>query len=231
MEITAYGTTCLRFKAREGTVVADAFTSIVGPTGRGLSADIVTYSHEDSQPTLGLGKARKAARAANGRTVPTSLEPAFVLDAPGEYEVRHILVTGVRTFRDEVKGAERGANTSFVYELDGLHTAHLGDVGHLLNEEMLGELGAVDVVCVPIGGSLSAAHAAELVAQLDAKLVVAMPVVDGEGAAADAVRAELNRFMHEMSVQHPEPVAKLAVTISSLPPETTVALLEPRARA
>lgn len=232
MEITAYGATCLRFKAREGVVVADAFVSIVGPTGRGLTADIVTYSHADPQPTLGLGKrSRSVARASDGRAVPASLEPAFVLDAPGEYEVRHILVTGVRTFRDDAKGAQRGGNISFVYELDGLHAAHLGDVGHLLSEEMLGELGAIDVVCVPIGGSLSAAHAAELVAQLDARLVVAMPVSDGEGAAGAAVKSELDRFMHEMSVQHPEPVAKLSVTISSLPQETTVALLEPRARA
>ncbi len=39
---------------------------------------------------------------------PTSLENAFTIDSPGEYEVHEVLVTGVRTFRDDAKGNERG---------------------------------------------------------------------------------------------------------------------------
>jgi L-ascorbate metabolism protein UlaG (beta-lactamase superfamily) len=234
MEITSFGETCLRFRGREGIVIADAYPRIVGPTGRGLTADIVTYSHPDGQPTLGLSTpaatrrndaATKRGRGGDGQPVPTSLESAFVLDSPGEYDAHGILVTGVRTFRDEKQGTERGANTTFVFELDGLHAIHLGDVGHLLTEEDLGEIGTVDVICIAIGGSLPAARAAELVAQLDAKLIVPMPL-EGDGAGAD----ELQRFMHEMSVQHGEPVAKLAVTHSSLPAETTVVLLEARGR-
>ena len=213
-------------------MVADAYPRIVGPTGRGLTADVVTYSHPDGQPTLGLSTPaatrRNDAAARKGRDglpVPTSLESAFLLDSPGEYDVHEILVTGVRTFRDEKLGEERGANTCFVYELDGLHVIHLGDVGHLLTEEELGDIGTVEVICVAIGGSLPAARAAELVAQLDAKLIVPMPL-ENDGAGA----AELQKFMHEMSVQHGEPVTKLAVTHASLPAETTVVLLEARGR-
>ena len=73
--------------------------------------------------------------------LPTSLEAAFVLDGPGEYEVHDVLVTGVRTYRDDAKGTERGRQTAFVVELDGLHTIHLGDIGHLLTEEKLGDIG------------------------------------------------------------------------------------------
>ena len=225
MEITSYGETCLRLRGREGVVVADAFTSVVGPTGRGLTADIATYSHPDGQASLELERAGGAKRG-EGIRVPTSLNSAFLLDGPGEYEVHEVLINGVRTFRDEQRGALRGHNTCFVYELDGLHAVHLGDVGHLLTEDMLGEVGTVQVACVAIGGALSAARAAELVTQLGAQLVVPMPVErDGAGGGA------LERFMQEMSVQHPEPVPKLTVSISSLPQETTVVLLEPRGRA
>jgi L-ascorbate metabolism protein UlaG (beta-lactamase superfamily) len=205
--------------------VADAFTSIVGPTGRGLTADIVTYSHAERQSTLDLDRP-VAQRRGEGVRVPTSLTSAFLLDGPGEYEVHEVLIHGVRTFRDEEKGAQRGFNTCFVYELDGLHAVHLGDMGHLLNEDMLGELGAVDVACVALGGALSAARAAELVTQLDARLIVPM-AMEGDGGG----EAALERFLHEMSVQGTEPVAKLSVTISSLPQETTVAVLEPRGRS
>ena len=68
-------------------------------------------------------------------------------------------------------------------------------------------------------------RAAELVTQLDAKLIVPM-ALDVEGSAS-----EMAKFLHEMSVQQGEPAAKLAVTISSLPAETTVVLLEARGRA
>ena len=61
-----------------------------------------------------------------------------MLDGPGEYEVREILVTGVRTYRDDARGAEAGKQVSFVIEVDGVHTIHLGDIGHLLSEEKLG---------------------------------------------------------------------------------------------
>ena len=225
MEITSFGSTCLRFKGREGVVVADGYSALVGPTGRGLTADVATYSHPEDQAALRLdGNGHEPHKRGEGIKVPTSLANAFLLDSPGEYEVHEILVTGVATFRAEQKGALRGRNMSFVYELDGLHAVHLGEIGHLLSEEMVDRLGSVEVACVPIGGNLAAARAAELVTQLDAKLIVPMAL------ETDGVATEMEKFLHEMSAQQPEAATKLTVSISSLPAETTVALLEPRGR-
>jgi len=222
MEITWYGRTCIRLRGRDAVVVADPYPAVVGPTGRGISGDIVTYSHPDDTP---LPKAKGRRSRDGGTVLPASLEDAFVLDGPGEYEVREVLLTGVRTYRDEQRGALRGRQTSFVVELDGLHTIHLGDVGHLLTEEKLGDIGSVDIACVPVGGSLSATKAAELVAQLDPKIVVAMPVCDEEAACAEA----LAKFFHEMGGE-PTPQPKLSVSISTLPDETTAVLLESRGK-
>lgn len=226
MEITWYGETCVRLRGREGVVAADAYRSVVGPTGRGLTADIVTYSHADPDPGRGTGRRPRGENVGGSGIVrPTSLESAFSLDAPGEYEVHEVLITGVRTFRDDVKGAERGPNTTFVYELDGLHVAHLGEVGHLLNEEQIGEIGTVEVTCVTLGAGLSAARAAELVAQLDTRLVVALAVGDEDTAAR-----ELDRFLKEMGATQVQPVPKLQVSISTVPQEPTVIVLESRAK-
>lgn len=223
MEITWYGQTCVRLRGRDAVVVADAFQSIVGPTGRGVTADIATYSHADDAP---LARA-KGRRTRDGRTVlPGSLEPAFSLDGPGEYEVKDVLVTGVRMFRDDDRGATRGPGTAFVVELDGLHTIHLGDVGTLLTEEALGDIGSIDIACVPVGGPLNATRTAELIAQLDPKLVIAMPVCAEEADCAEAVA----KFFHEMGGEA-TPQPKLSVTISTLPPETTAVLLESRGKA
>jgi L-ascorbate metabolism protein UlaG (beta-lactamase superfamily) len=223
MELTWYGRTCVRLRGRDAVVVSDPYQAVVGPTGRGITADIVTFSHPDDTP---LPKA-KGRRSRDGTTLlPSSLDEAFVLDGPGEYEVRHVLITGIRTYRDEHKGEDRGKQTAFLVELDGVTTIHLGDIGHLLTEEKLSDIGPVDIACVPIGGPLTATKAAELLAQLGARIVVPMPICEDEQACDEA----LAKFFHEMGAE-PLTQAKLSVAASSLPAETTTVLLESRGRA
>jgi L-ascorbate metabolism protein UlaG (beta-lactamase superfamily) len=222
MELIWYGRTCIRLRGKDAVVVADPYQAVVGPTGRGITGEIVTYSHPDDKP---LPKA-KGVRSRDGSTLlPSSLEDAFVLDGPGEYEVRDVLLTGVRTYRDDAKGAERGKQVAFLVELDGLHTIHLGEIGHLLTEEKLADIGPVDIACVPIGGALSPTKAAELVAQLDPRIVVAMPLDDETAETREA----LAKFFHEMGGD-PTPQPKLSVTHSALPLEPTTVLLEPRGK-
>ncbi|HKG57714.1 MAG TPA: MBL fold metallo-hydrolase [Candidatus Limnocylindrales bacterium] len=226
MEITWYGGTCIRLRGRDAVVVADPYTAVVGPTGRGISGEIVTFSHPDDKPVARA----KGKRSRDGRTIiPTSLEDAFVLDGPGEYEVRNVLLTGVRTFRDDGANGNNGnraRQTAFVVELDGMHTIHLGEIGHLLTEDELAEVGSVDVACIPIGGTLTATKAAELVAQLDPRIVVPMPVCDDEVNCREA----LAKFFHEMGGE-PVTQPKLSVSPSVLPAETTAVLLESRGKA
>ncbi len=63
-------------------------------------------------------------------------------------------------------------------------------------------------------------------AQLDAKVVVPMPVCDD----ADSDEA-LAKFLHEMGVSTaPAPQSKLALMPSSLPAEVTTVLLEQRGK-
>jgi L-ascorbate metabolism protein UlaG (beta-lactamase superfamily) len=222
MELTWYGRTCIRIRGRDAVVVADPYQSVVGPTGRGISGDVVTFSHPDDNP---LPKA-KGKRSRDGKTLlPTSLESAFVLDGPGEYEVKEVLVTGVRTYRDDARGAESGKQTAFLIEVDGLHTIHLGEIGHLLSEEKLADIGPVDIACVPLGGSLSPSQAAAVIAQLDPRIVVPMPICDDEADCAEA----LKRFFHEMGAEA-STQPKVSVTATSLPAETTTVLLESRGK-
>ncbi len=223
MDLTWYGRTCVRMRGKDAVVVADPYQSIVGPTGRGITGDIVTFSHPDDAP---LAKGKGKASRDGSTLLPTSLEDAFCLDGPGEYEVKDVLLTGVRTFRDEHKGKDRGRNVAFIAELDGVHVIHLGDIGHLLTEDKLTDIGSMDVACVPIGGTLSANKAAELVAQLDAKVIVPMAVCEDE----DATEA-LAKFLHEMGITTPPaPVAKLSLMPSSLPAEVSTVVLESRGK-
>lgn len=222
MELTWYGRTCVRLRGKDAVVVADPYQSVVGPTGRGITGDIVTFSHADDSP---LPRAKGTA-SRNGTTLlPGSLDGAFVLDGPGEFEVREVLVTGVRTYRDDDRGSTAGKGVAFVIELDGVHLIHLGDIGHLLSEEKVGDIGPVDIACVPLGGALSPTKAAALVAQLGPRIVVPMPLCDEEADCAEVVA----RFFHEMGAQQTTQ-PKLSVTATSMPIETATVLLESRGK-
>ncbi len=222
MEVQWYGRTCIRLRGRDAVLVADPYQAVVGPTGRGITADIVTFSHPDDTP---LPRA-KGRTSRDGMTrLPSSLDDAFVLDGPGEYEVKDVLITGVRTFRDGSSGAEAGKSVSFAIEIDGVHVMHLGDIGHLLTEEKIGDLGTIDIVCVPLGGTLTPTETAALVAQLDPRIVVPMPVCEDDADCAEALR----KFFHEMGAE-PVTQPKLSVTASSLPSETTTVVLESRGK-
>jgi L-ascorbate metabolism protein UlaG (beta-lactamase superfamily) len=224
MEMTWYGRTCVRLRGRDAVVVADPYQSVVGPTGRGITGDIVTFSHPDDAP-VARGKPKGKLSRDGTTLIPSSLDAAFVLDGPGEYEVKEVLVTGVRTYRDDAKGAEHGKGVSFVVEVDGVHTIHLGEIGHLLSEEKLADIGEIDIACVPIGGALSPTKAASLMAQLDPKIVVPMTLCEDDGDCAEA----LAKFFHEMGAE-PVTQPKLSVTSSSLPAETITVLLESRGK-
>ena len=65
MELTWYGRTCIRMRGKDAVVLADPFPAVVGPTGRGVSAEIVTFSHpDDAPPSKAKGRLSR-----DGRTV------------------------------------------------------------------------------------------------------------------------------------------------------------------
>ncbi|MFM7825515.1 MAG: MBL fold metallo-hydrolase, partial [Candidatus Limnocylindrus sp.] len=187
MELTYYGHSCVRIRGREATIAYDPYTSIVGPTGRGITADIVTLSHPDDAP-LARVKGRLAPR--DGRTpIATSLDNAVVLEGPGEYEVKSVLITGIRSYRDSHRGGAARHNTVFYAEIDGMHVVHLGDHAEGFSTDQIKELPGADIVLIPVGGALSAEAASALINQLGPKIVIPMPMTDDVAKANAAVKA------------------------------------------
>ena len=63
---------------------------------------------------------------------------------------------------------ERGKNSVFILEVDGLHIVHLGDLGHLLSKDQVKKIGPVDVLMIPVGGvfTINGSEAKKVVEQL-----------------------------------------------------------------
>ncbi len=212
MEITWYGRACFRLKGREATVITDPCPPSTGFVAGKHDVDLLTMSHDHPD-----------------HTYTRSITAGLTLTRPGEYEFHDLLVMGIRTFHDGVGGTERGENIVFSFEVDGVHIAHLGDLGHLLSEDQLAELGPVDVLLVPVGGVniLGPAEAAEVVAQITPKIVIPMHFAV-DGASSDLQGPD--KFLQEMAVTEPIRQPKAVVTASSLPDETQVIVLDARGR-
>jgi L-ascorbate metabolism protein UlaG (beta-lactamase superfamily) len=104
-------------------------------------------------------------------------EPELVRSLAGSHETGAGAVRGIASEHDEVAGTQRGPNTIYRFELDGLVVAHFGDFGQAeLRPEQRAALGEVDLVFVPAGGgpTIGGTQAAELALSLDPAWVVPM---------------------------------------------------------
>ena len=142
------------------------------------------------------------------------------LDAPGEYEVKRVLATGVRT-----GGPKDERNVAFVVTIDEVIVAHLGDLQAMPDRAALEELQRADVVLMPCGGGahLSPEAAASIAGTIAAPLVIPM-LYQPEGAEAVATNLEpLSAFLREMGVTVDPPSDNhVNVTRSSIPSAPTV---------
>lgn len=115
-------------------------------------------------------------------------------DHDSKYTVRQLLrlvhgveVKKVSTYHDEKLGALRGENTVHVIEYDGVKIAHFGDIGHILTDSQLAEIGDVDVALIPVGGTYTVdADAAKIICrQVNAKVIIPMHYRTGNKGFAE----------------------------------------------
>lgn len=167
MNIQYYGDYCFKITTKPAgratedivvwTDVPEKETGLRAPQGQ---ADVVFLSHQDED---------------HGSLSGLHGEPV-IFTCPGEYAVKGMSAIGLSTFRDDVNGVERGQNTLFIIETEELRLGYLGALGHMLTPEMIGKLGAIDILFVPAGGrdTLSLDKVDTLVRQMEPKAVIPM---------------------------------------------------------
>lgn len=215
VEITWLGHACFRLRAREVSVITDPYSDNGwGYPPLAATADVVTVSHEHPH------HAAVSAVAGSPR----------VLRRPGEYETRGAILWGVNTFRVAPADASPGdQNTAFVVQIEDVTICHLGDLGHKLSAEQLTRIKDCDVLLVPVGGhcTIGATEAAEVIAQIEPKLIVPMHYATPQSQGAVTLEG-IERFCHEMGCSDIVPVARLSVTSGNIPTHPEVVVLEAR---
>jgi L-ascorbate metabolism protein UlaG (beta-lactamase superfamily) len=124
------------------------------------SADIVTVSHGHYD---------------HGNVAAVRGNPE-VVNQTGRSTAKGIEFVGIASYHDEAKGKLRGDNIIFCFELDGIRVCHLGDLGHLLDEKQMREIGSVDILLIPVGGfyTIDARVATEVCNQLKPRVIIPM---------------------------------------------------------
>jgi len=183
----------------------DPFCKEIGLTPPRGAANIITISHQH--------------RDHNNYDALTG-EP-LVIKGPGEYETKGISIKGILSFHDNKEGKERGTNTIYIIEIEGIKICHLGDLGEeKLNDTQIEEINGVDILMIPVGGifTINGEDAVEIINQIEPKLVIPMHYkIPGLNIKMDGVDV----FLKEMGVGKKEVVDKLTIKKKDLPQEET----------
>jgi L-ascorbate metabolism protein UlaG (beta-lactamase superfamily) len=137
LKIVYMGHACFRIIGSKVEVVNDPFTGIGLPEPE-AQGDLILCSHTHRDHCHVGRTAKPGAREL----------VAFV----GDTEASGIKVRGVATYHDDERGAKRGKNSVYVFEIEGVSLCHLGDLGHDLTGAQVAAIGKVDVLFIPVGG-------------------------------------------------------------------------------
>jgi len=131
--------------------------------------------------------------ATNGydKNIPVKGEP-FVIDSPGEYEVKGVFVRGIPA----------GENTIYIMEAEDIKFCHLGNLSQQLTDEQLEKIDTVDILMVS-----DSDEAKKIIAQIEPKIVIPMDFSSAE------------KFLKTMGKPSVAPVDKLSIKAKDLPKE------------
>jgi L-ascorbate metabolism protein UlaG (beta-lactamase superfamily) len=95
----------------------------------------------------------------------------YTKDLPGTPQI--VKGSGSKT----AKGISiKGISTIFTLKIDNIQLCHLGDLGHLLSDKELAEIGPVDILLIPVGGffTIDPKEATRVAEQIKPKILIPM---------------------------------------------------------
>jgi L-ascorbate metabolism protein UlaG (beta-lactamase superfamily) len=208
MKIKWNGHACFTITASDGTtIVTDpyepgGFNGAIGYGPVDDRADVALISHD---------------HADHNHTQTLAGEPQVLT---GEGVARGIAFVGVETAHDEKGGAERGKNTLFAFEVDGIRVGFMGDLGHVLSDAQLAALGKIDLLLTPVGGlfTVGPGEAKRLMEQIEPRIVIPMHF---KTPKCGFPLAELDEFTGQLAEVNRTGASEVEIRAADLPASGT----------
>lgn len=159
--------------------------------------------------------------ATEARFAVNTPDAKLVIEGPGEYGIADFDIRGVAAQRHLDTEADPKASTVYRIETGDIRAAVIGNIYEKLTENQLEEIGIVDVLIIPVGGSgytLDATGAATITRQIDPKIVVPVHYAD-PAIKYEVPQSEVNVFTSELGVAVEE-APKLKLKNSGALPQT-----------
>lgn len=203
-EIEYKGANCIVVSSKKASIVIDPKLSIVGLKDVNVKDSIELAT-----------EARFATNSENAK---------LVIEGPGEYGVADFDIRGIAAQRHLDTENDPKVSTMYRIECGDIRMAVIGNIYEKLNEEQLEEIGIVDVLVIPVGGSgytLDATGAATLTRRIDPKIVVPIHYAD-PAISYEVPQSEVDVFTAELGLPVEE-ISKLKLkNTSALPATLTV---------
>lgn len=213
MEIKYLGHASFLIKTKNAKIITDPYDSSIGLRFPKVEAEIITVSHQHND--------HNRHDLVGGDKV--------IFDMPGEYERLGVKISGYQTYHDKNKGRDRGLNTIFKISADDINILHCGDLGEVLKDEFLDELGEVDILLIPVGGfyTINADEAIELIKKIEPSIVIPMHYNNLKlNQEVFGNLASVEEFLGKIGVGECVPLPKLSIKKEELSEEMKVILLE-----
>ncbi|MFH0791956.1 MAG: MBL fold metallo-hydrolase [bacterium] len=137
----------------------------------------------------------------------------FVIDSPGEYEIKDIFIRGIDLKNDNGKEG----NTVYVIDAEDMVLCHLGAINRKeLTATEIEKIGDVDILIIPVGGktTINGDTARKIISQIEPKLIIPvsykLPQLKEDIDPVDS-------FLKVMGAKAPETISKLTVKPKDLP--------------
>ena len=212
MDIKYLGHSSFYVKSKDGRLVMDPYDASIGLKFPKTEADVVTISHghPDHSNLSGV------------------TGDVLVVDSPGEFEKKEIRIFGFQSYHDAKKGVERGENIIFKFEIEGMSILHCGDLGYVLEDSFIEEIGEVDVLLVPTGGvyTIDAEQAVELVRKIEPSVIIPMHYnTTGLNPKTFGSLSPVTDFLKKIGKDGTVPVTKLTLKKEDLAEEMKVVVM------
>jgi L-ascorbate metabolism protein UlaG (beta-lactamase superfamily) len=204
------GHSCFKIKGKQAVLVTDPYDKSIGLRLPKTQADIVTVSHAHPD--------HNNVQAIGGNPQ--------IVDGPGEYEIKKVVIYGIPSFHDEKQGQDRGTNTIYLIEADGLRLCHLGDLGHNLTDSELEEIDGVDVLMIPVGEvyTIGVELASKIINEVEPHIVIPMHYRTDKTTLKKELHS-IDKFCKEMGISKKEE-DKLVIHAGKVPEEMKVVILK-----
>ncbi len=218
MKIIWYGQSLFELIAKpkqndEIKIVIDPFDESLGLRIPKLEANILLATHEHHD--------HSNIKAVSGNP--------FLIEDPGEYEVKGVHIKGIPAFHDNSLGKERGRVTVFTIETEEIKVCHLSDFGQAeLTEQQLEEIGEVNVLMIPVGGTytIGPKEASRIINQIEPQIIIPMHY---QIPKLKYKFEGLEKFLKIMGIKNLEHLNKLSIKKRDISEEKTkVVVLNPQ---